>query len=130
LQTVGPAPGPLPPAMAVGPLVVGEEASPATTEDLGSQTMEGVLVTGTRTTHTIPAGQIGNEQPLDIVTEVWFSPDLKTVVYSKRSDPRIGEQTFRLANIVRAEPDPSLFTVPPDFRVVDGPKPIIYRALQ
>ena len=92
--------------------------------------MEGVLVTGTRTTHTIPAGQIGNEQPLDIVTEVWFSPDLKTVVYSKRRDPRIGEQTFRLANIVRAEPDPSLFTVPPDFRVVDGPKPIIYRALQ
>src|SRR5882672_5300180 len=28
-----------------------------TTEDLGSQTMEGVLVNGVRTTHTIPAGE-------------------------------------------------------------------------
>jgi hypothetical protein len=91
------------------------------TEDLGSQTMEGVLVTGVRTTHTIPAGQVGNEKPLEIVTEVWTSSDLKTVVYSKRTDPRMGDQTFKLTNIVRSEPDPSLFTVPADFKVIDGP---------
>ena len=84
----------------------------ATTEDLGSQTMEGVIVNGVRTTRTIPAGQIGNDKPISIVTEVWTSPDLKTIVYSKRSDPRMGEQTFQLTNIVRAEPDPALFTVP------------------
>ena len=65
-----------------------------------------------RTTHTIPAGEIGNEKPIVIVTEVWTSPDLKTVVYSKRSDPRMGEQIFKLTNITRAEPDASLFTVP------------------
>lgn len=100
------------------------------TEDLGSQTMEGILVNGTRTTHTIPAGQIGNDRPIAIVTEVWTSPDLKTIVYSKRSDPRMGEQTFRLTNIVRAEPSPSLFTVPADFKVVDGPQPIFYRTKQ
>jgi hypothetical protein len=100
------------------------------TEDLGSQTMEGVLVNGVRTTHTIPAGQIGNERPITIVTEVWTSPDLKTVVYSKRSDPRMGEQTFRLTNIVRTEPSPSLFTVPADFKIVDGPQPIFYRTKQ
>jgi hypothetical protein len=99
-------------------------------EDLGSQTMEGVLVNGVRTTHTIPAGQIGNERPITIVTEVWTSPDLKTVVYSKRSDPRMGEQTFRLTNIVRTEPSPSLFTVPADFKIVDGPQPIFYRTKQ
>jgi hypothetical protein len=107
-----------------------EEQSQATTEDLGTQTMEGLLVTGVRTTHTIPAGQIGNEKPLLIVTEVWTSPDLKTVVYSKRSDPRMGEQTFKLTNLVRAEPDASLFTVPADFKITDGPQNFIYRANQ
>jgi len=107
-----------------------EEQGQAITEDLGSQTMEGVLVKGIRTAHTIPAGQIGNELPITIVTEVWTSPDLKTVVYSKRSDPRMGEQTFRLTNIVRADPNPSLFTVPADFKIVDDPAPIVYRTRQ
>jgi hypothetical protein len=100
------------------------------TEDLGSETMEGVLVNGVRMTHTIPAGQIGNDRPITIVSEVWTSPDLKTVVYSKRSDPRMGEQTFRLTNIVRTEPSPSLFAVPADFKIVDGPQPIFYRTKQ
>jgi hypothetical protein len=102
----------------------------ASTEDLGSQTMEGVVVNGTRTTHTIPAGQIGNEKPISSVTEVWTSPDLKTIVYSKRNDPRMGEQTFQLTNIVRAEPDASLFTVPADFKLTDGPESIMYRVQQ
>jgi hypothetical protein len=100
------------------------------TEDLGSQTMEGIQVNGVRTTHTIPAGQIGNDKPISIVTEVWTSPDLKTIVYSKRSDPRMGEQTFQLKNIVRAEPDASLFTVPADFAIMDGPQNIVYRSNQ
>jgi hypothetical protein len=100
------------------------------TEELGVDNMEGVPVNGVRTTHTIPSGQIGNDRPITIVTELWTSPDLKTVVYSKRSDPRMGEQTFRLTNIVRAEPSPSLFAVPADFKVVDGPQPIFYRTKQ
>jgi hypothetical protein len=106
------------------------ETTEVNTEDLGAQTMEGVLVTGTRTTKTIPAGQIGNEKPISIVVEVWTSPELKTVVMSKRSDPRMGEQTFRLTNIVRAEPDASLFTVPTDFKVIDGQQTVIYRMKQ
>jgi hypothetical protein len=106
------------------------ETTEVNTEDLGTQTMEGVLVTGTRTTKTIPAGQIGNEKPISIVIEVWTSPELKTVVMSKRSDPRMGEQTFRLTNIVRAEPDASLFTVPTDFKVIDGQQTVIYRMKQ
>ena len=110
--------------------LITSEQDQGNTEDLGSQTMEGVLVNGVQTTHTIPAGQIGNDRPITIVTEVWTSPDLKTVVYSKRSDPRMGEQTFRLTNIVRTEPSPSLFTVPADFKIVDGPQPIFYRTKQ
>jgi hypothetical protein len=99
----------------------------AQTEDLGSKTMEGVSVTGTRTTRSIPAGEIGNDKPISIVTEVWTSPELKTVIYSKRSDPRMGDQTFQLTNIVRAEPDPSSFTVPSDFKILDAPGPILYK---
>lgn len=87
------------------------------TESLGTQTMEGVQATGTRTTRTIPAGEIGNERPLEITSEVWTSPDLQTVVMSKRNDPRIGETVYKLTNIQRAEPDPSLFQVPSGFSV-------------
>jgi len=85
------------------------------TESLGTQTIEGVSATGTRTTRTIPAGEIGNERPLEITSEVWTSPDLQTVVVSKRNDPRIGETVYKLTNIQRAEPDPSLFQVPSGF---------------
>ena len=122
--------GPPPPAIVMQKSLVTNDQAQVSTEDLGSQTMEGILVTGVRTTHTIPAGQIGNEKPINIVTEVWTSPDLKTIVYSKRSDPRMGEQTFQLKNIVRAEPDASLFTVPADFTVMDGPQDIVYRSNQ
>lgn len=125
----GPLPA-LPPPMFIQKAVIAEDDSQATTEDLGTQTMEGLQVTGVRTTRTIPAGEIGNEKPIVIVTEVWTSPDLKTVVYSKRSDPRMGEQIFKLTNITRAEPDASLFIVPADFRVTDGPQNFIYKMHQ
>lgn len=125
----GPLPA-LPPPMFIQKAVIAEDDSQATTEDLGTQTMEGLQVTGVRTTRTIPAGEIGNEKPIVIVTEVWTSPDLKTVVYSKRSDPRMGEQIFKLTNITRAEPDASLFIVPADFRVTEGPQNFIYKMHQ
>ena len=92
-----------------------DDASQAKTESLGTQTIEGVSATGTRTTRTIPAGEIGNERPLEITSEVWTSPDLQMVVLSKRNDPRVGETVYKLTNIQRAEPDPSLFQVPSGF---------------
>jgi hypothetical protein len=126
-----PAAAPDAPPMAISMKVLGtEEHADVATEDLGTQTMEGLLVTGTRTTRTIPAGEIGNEKPISIVTEVWTSPDLKTIVYSKRTDPRMGEQTFKLTNVVRGEPDSSLFTVPADFKLTAGPQNFIYRTHQ
>ncbi len=89
-------------------------------EQLGKQVIEGVEAEGTRSTVTIPAGEVGNEQPIKIVAERWYSPDLKVVVQSHRSDPRFGEHTYRLTNIVRAEPSPSLFEVPSDYKIVEG----------
>jgi hypothetical protein len=88
------------------------------TEDLPPQNMEGVYATGKRTTRTIPAGRIGNEKDIVVVEEVWYSPDLQMNVMTKHSDPRTGENTYRLTNINRAEPDPSLFQVPPDYTVI------------
>ena len=53
---------PAPPAMALQKVLLADAQAQVTTESLGSQTMEGVFVTGVRTTRTIPAGQIGNER--------------------------------------------------------------------
>jgi hypothetical protein len=90
------------------------------TESLGRQTIEGVQADGTRTTMTIGAGQWGNEQPIQIVTERWYSPDLQTVVLSKRTDPRMGETVTRVTNISRTEPPNSLFEPPTDYKVTEA----------
>jgi hypothetical protein len=89
-------------------------------EDLGADVIEGVSATGTRETSTIDAGAIGNEKPLTITSERWFSPDLQVEVKSVRSDPRMGTTTHTLTNISRAEPDASLFQAPPDYKVEEG----------
>lgn len=90
------------------------------TEDLGEQNIEGVSAHGTRTITTIPAGAIGNERPIEMVYEKWFSKELQMVVYSKNTDPRFGEQTYRLTNINRTEPDPSLFQPPAGYKITRG----------
>jgi hypothetical protein len=90
------------------------------TESLGTQVIEGVSAEGTRTTRTIPVGRIGNDRPIAIVSEVWYSPDLQMVVMTRRSDPRSGETTYKLTNIQRTEPAASLFQVPADFTVEEG----------
>jgi hypothetical protein len=92
----------------------------ATTTTLGSQTINGVQAEGTRVTHTIPAGAIGNANPIVITSERWYSPELQTVILTKHSDPRMGETTFQLTNIQKEEPDPTLFQVPLDYTVREG----------
>jgi TonB family protein len=89
-------------------------------ESLGKQMIEGVEAEGTRTTITFPAGMMGNERPINVVSERWYSPELQTVVLSKHSDPRFGETTLRLVNINRGEPARTLFEVPSDYAVKEG----------
>lgn len=79
-------------------------------ESLGTRDFGGVQAEGTRVTTTIAAGAVGNDRELEVTSEVWFSKELGVVVYSKHTDPRSGEQTYQMTNIVRAEPDASLFT--------------------
>jgi hypothetical protein len=89
-----------------------------TTEKLLTRTIEGVLVEGTRYTTTWPVGTQGNDRPITSTNETWMSPELKVVILSERNDPRSGEQTQKLINISRSEPDPSLFQPPPDYTIV------------
>lgn len=88
-----------------------------TKEDLGLQNIEGVTATGTRTTTVIPAGEIGNAQEIRIVSEQWFSDEIQALVMTRHSDPRSGENVYRLVNILRAEPDPALFQLPADYTI-------------
>ncbi len=90
------------------------------TTDLGTQTINGVTAQGTRYTRTIPAGAIGNEKPIEIVTERWYSTDLQMNVMTKHSDPRTGQTVTQLTNIQRQEPDASQFQVPSDYTVRQG----------
>jgi hypothetical protein len=90
-------------------------------QDLGKQNIEGVEAEGTRTTVTIAAGEIGNERPIEIVSERWYSPELQLVVMTRHSDPRTGETTYKLTNINRAEPAKSLFEVPSDYTIKESP---------
>ena len=98
------------------------------TESLGRQLIAGVSAEGTRITRTIPAGEIGNAQPIQIVTERWYSPELQAVILEKRTDPRFGESTYQWTNIVRVEPPSTLFAVPADFQTSQGPSPRLGRA--
>ena len=86
-------------------------------EDLGKTTIEGVAAEGTRTTSTIETGAIGNDRPIQIVTERWYSPDLQMVVSTKTTDPRMGEISFQLTNVRRGEPGAYLFQVPAGYTV-------------
>jgi hypothetical protein len=88
------------------------------TEHLGMQTLSGVSATGTRMTRTIPAGEEGNSQPIVSVHESWMADDLKVPVMVKSSDPRFGTTQTQLTNVVRAEPDATLFQVPAGYTVV------------
>jgi len=90
------------------------------TEALGRQAIEGVQAEGRRTTMTIPAGQAGNDLPIHIVVESWYSSDLQTTVLSKHSDPRNGDTVTRLANINRSEPPHTLFEPPADYKVSES----------
>ncbi len=98
-----------------------EADATANRSDLGTQTIEGVSAQGTRVTRTLATGTVGNEQPLVIVTETWYSPELKVLVMSKTEDPRMGVTTYKLTNLQRSEPSAALFEVPPDYALRDQP---------
>ena len=85
-------------------------------ETLEPREIEGLRAEGTRNTVTLPAGSVGNVLPIEIVSERWYSPQLKVVLLTRQSDPRFGETIYRLTNIDRSEPPADLFRVPDGFK--------------
>src|ERR1017187_7150726 len=101
---------------AVGPPVKIALKKPAG-ESLGKQMMEGVNAEGTRYVSTIEVGAIGNDRPIQISSESWYSADMQMVIMGKHSDPRTGDQSFRVTNINRAEPAAYLFQLPAGYQI-------------
>jgi hypothetical protein len=94
-------------------------APPAKKESLGQQSFWGVQADGTRETTTLDAGAVGNDRPISIVSERWYSEDLQTTMMTKRTDPRTGEESFKLSNVRRGDPGAGLFLVPPGYTMID-----------
>ena len=106
------------PNVAQKPVTNSEGVRPkSTSEDLGSQSFIGVLADGTRTTTIFPEGYFGNDRPIQALSERWVSNELGLTMLEKHSDPRFGEIITRVTSLDRAEPDPALFQIPPDYIV-------------
>jgi hypothetical protein len=107
-----------PPHVIVGNAMAGPVTSRKPVgESLGKQTIEGVTAEGTRNVNTIKSGTIGNDRDIQVTGESWYSSELQTMIMSKHSDPRTGEESFRLTNINRNEPAAYLFQVPSGYTI-------------
>lgn len=107
---------------------IGQDSSEATptTENLGDQDISGIHATGTRVTTTIPSGSMGNEQPILVTSETWYSPELKATVMTKHNEPWVGELKTQFTNVNTAEPDRSLFSIPSDYKIVNDGGPQVH----
>jgi hypothetical protein len=94
--------------------------NPVRTENLGEQVILGFRARGTRVITTLPAGQIGNDRPIDIVSEQWFSPELEIVMRSMHRDPWAGEFTTSVTRVSRGDQPAPLFEVPESYKVIDA----------
>lgn len=101
----------------------GAGAAEPRAEPLGVREIAGIPAEGTRTSVVVPAGRLGNERPLEISSERWYSSELQVVVETRQQDPRLGEMRFRLTRVDRRPPERELFEVPPDYTVEEGPPP-------
>lgn len=115
------------PMMELGPVLAGafgdrKWSAKATTRELGTREIGGIKAEGKMRSYEIPAGEVGNRNPITVTHETWYSPELQVTVYAKHSDPRTGERSYRLENVKRAEPAAALFTAPADYTDAKKPK--------
>ncbi|HYP14012.1 MAG TPA: hypothetical protein VEQ63_08820 [Bryobacteraceae bacterium] len=113
--------------MRVGKSGAGNPSANTKTESLGTRMIDGVKAEGTRVVDVIPAGEIGNERPIEIVFERWYSPELQTTLSTRHTDPRTGETVYKLANLRREEPVRSLFEIPAEYTEIPVERPREFR---
>ena len=90
-----------------------KQLTPPGSADLGGMMMEGFAVIGTR---RAGASEAAKAPAQNIVTESWFSKELKVDLLVSRQGQSVG-RTTRLTNITPGEPDPTVFQVPADYSV-------------
>lgn len=88
-------------------------------ENLGSKTVNGVLVEGMRTVRTIPAGEEGNDLPLEVINEQWNSKQLGLTLIRIDDDPRRGRITTEFEDLSLGEPDPAVFAAPSGYKIME-----------
>ncbi len=96
-------------------------SGPAGSEPLPPKSVDGLYAEGTRRTLIIPVGREGNDREIRVVSETWYSPDLKITLGSETDDPRSGKLTTVVSDLKRVDPAPELFQVPPDYTVQSRP---------
>jgi hypothetical protein len=96
-----------------------ENAKNLQTKDLGTQTVAGLILKGTRKERTVPADRSGTGKDVTITDDYWYSEDLKVYLVLKHNDPRTGEQIVGIVKSERKEPDAALFRIPVGYKVVD-----------
>jgi len=102
-----------------GPVTVNTSEIQISFETLCPQSIDGLMAEGTRQITVRPVGSNGNDRPITIITETWYSPELKLTVLLKNSSPTTGETVIRMTNISRSEPNPALFQPPSAYKIVD-----------
>ncbi len=91
-------------------------------EDLGTRNILGIETEGVRETWVTNVGVLGNDQPLNSMSEYWHSQQLGINLLSIRSSPYFGKQTFTITEISTGDPDANLFTLPAGYTVNDQRK--------
>jgi len=102
----------------VGPSNDGK--SVLTRDDLGKKTIDGLEAIGTRETRTFSLGAFGNDKPVAVVKEIWYSPQLQYNLSVTRLDPRNGTQKLEVTDLKLGEPGPEFFATPDGYRLVSG----------
>lgn len=105
------------PAAAMAQRRFGLPASQPVTEMLAPRIVNGIMANGSQVTITIPKGALGNDRDMRVVSERWYSDELKVLVKSVNTDPRYGVTTYDLTQVVQGPPNPALFQVPADYKL-------------
>lgn len=90
-----------------------------TITDLGTETVSGLQLHGTRKERIVPANLSGTGKEITITDEYWLSVELNLYLIVRHNDPRTGEQTVGIVDVKRSEPDPATFEIPATYKIVD-----------
>jgi len=90
-------------------------------EDLGHQSIEGWDAQGVRTTRPMHELLNGEGTAATSTSETWCSEELGVMLLqvNETAGPAQTKREMKLTKIALGEPDPALFQIPPDYRIVE-----------